>query len=311
MAIQETEFIWKNGELIPWQQAQVHVLTHAMHYGSSIFEGIRVYATPIGPCFFRLEDHIQRLLDSARIHRYEVPFGREELVEACHRTLQSNKLDSAYVRPLIYRGYGTLSVDPTDTPTDVIIAAIQWGAYLGEKAIRDGVDVCVSSWQRLAPNTIPSLAKAGGNYLSSTLIHLEAKRLGFDEGIALTPDGTVGEGAGENIFCVHKGVIYTPPSSGSILPGFTRDAVREMADVLDIEYREVTIPREMLYTCDEIFLTGPAAEITPVRSVDHLRVGDGKRGPITKRIQDCFFGLFDGSTADRWGWLQAVEAVQC
>ncbi len=306
MAIKESEVIWKNGEFVRWQDAQVHILTHALHYGSSIFEGIRVYATPSGPCFFRLEDHVERLLASARIHRYEVPFSCNELSEACRLTVATNRLRSAYVRPLIYRGYGTLSVDHTDTPTEVIIAAVEWGAYLGEEGMQRGVDVCVSSWQRVAPNTIPPMAKAGGNYLSATMIHMEAKRLGFDEGLALTPDGTVGEGSGENIFLVQDGVLLTPQANGSILPGLTRDAVGVLAAEMGLEYREIPIPREMLYTADEIFLTGTAAEITPVRSVDGLAVGAGGRGPITKRIQEAFFGLFDGSTADRWGWLDSV-----
>ena len=311
MAIQQTKYIWKNGEMVPWEEAQVHVLTHALHYGSSVFEGIRVYSTPVGPCFFRLAEHVKRLQQSARIHRFPQVCSDAQIVDACHRVIEANELSSAYVRPLIYRGYGTLSVDPSGSTTDVIIAAMQWGAYLGEEGLAKGVDVCVSSWQRMAPNTIPAMAKGGGNYLSSTLIHLEAKRLGFDEGIALTPYGNVGEGAGENIFCVQNGALITPPANGSILPGFTRDSVQKLAAELGIECGEAEIPREMLYTCDEIFLTGTAAEITPVRSVDHLPIGDGTRGPITKRIQDAFFGLFDGSTKDQWGWLQAVEGVKC
>jgi branched-chain amino acid aminotransferase len=310
MAIQQTEFIWRNGELVSWHEAQVHVLTHALHYGSSIFEGIRAYSTPSGTCFFRLDDHIDRLIGSSRIHRHELPFSREQLIDACHQTLAANELESAYVRPLVFRGYGTLSVDPTGAPTEVIIATVPWGAYLGEEGMQRGVDVCVSSWQRVAPNTIPVMAKAGGNYLSATLINMEAKRLGFDEGLALTPDGTVGEGSGENLFVVQNGTLLTPPASGSILPGFTRDAVRCLAQEMQLEYREVPIPRELLYTCDEIFLTGTAAEITPVRSVDRIEVGGGGRGPITQRVQEAFFGLFDGTTEDRWGWLQAVRAAQ-
>jgi len=310
MTIRASEWIWQDGRLVPWAEATVHVLTHALHYGSSWFEGIRVYDTNRGPCFFRLDEHVRRLLESARIHRCPVPWSKEELIAACHQVVAANGLARAYVRPLVFRGYGTLSVDPTETPTQVVVAAVEWGTYLGAEGLESGVDTCVSSWQRVAPNTIPPQAKAGGNYLSSTLIHMEARRLGFDEGIGLAPDGTVGEGAGENIFVVREGVLRTPPESGSILPGLTRDAVFHLAHDLGLEVREGPIAREALYSADEIFLTGTAVEIMPVRSVDRLEVGAGGRGPITQRIQGAFFGLFDGSTIDTRGWLQRVRAEQ-
>ncbi len=309
-----TELIWHNGKLMPWAQAQVHVLTHALHYGSSVFEGIRVYATPDGSKIFRLRAHTRRLFDSAKIHRISIPSSPAEVDAACRAVVVRNNLtNGAYIRPIAFRGYGDIGLAPKDNhPVELTVAAWEWGTYLGADALEKGVNVCVSSWQRAAPNTMPALAKAGGNYLSSTLVSLEARDNGFDEGIALATDGTVSEGAGENIFVVRDGIIFTPPSGASILTGITRNSVMVMAKDMGLEIVEQTIPREMLYIADEIFLTGTAAEITPVRSVDRIDVGDGQRGAITKRLQDAFFGLFEGTTDDQWGWLDPLDdaAVQ-
>jgi len=304
MAIQESKYIWHNGRFVPWAEATVHVLSHALHYGSSVFEGIRVYATPDGPAAFRLPEHIDRLFDSARIHRIPMPHDRDTLLEACRDAVVLNDLESAYVRPIVFRGYGGIGVVPSDdVAVEVVIAAMYWGRYLGEDAMEKGVDAMISSWNRPAPNTIPTLAKAGGNYLSSTLISSEAKRHGYAEGIALSVDGMVSEGAGENLFVVRDGVLLTPPVGASILGGITRDSVIRMARDEGLEVREQPLPREMLYLADELFFTGTAAEITPVRSVDGLEVRAGGRGPITERLQSRFFGLFDHSTPDRHGWL--------
>ncbi|MDA1221439.1 MAG: branched-chain amino acid transaminase [Planctomycetota bacterium] len=307
MSINATEWIWHDGELVPWADAKVHVLAHGLHFGSSIFEGIRVYETARGPCFFRLREHVERMFDSARIYRMEIPFTREEVERACHEVVARNGLRSAYIRPVAYFGYGTLGLDPAPCPVGMSIAAVEWGRYLGSDAIENGVDVCVSSWARLAPNTVPTLAKAGGNYLSSQLITTEAKRHGYAEGIGLCTDGTISEGAGENLFVLRDGVVRTPGSAASILVGITRDSVKHICADLDLEVREESLPREILYLADEVFMTGTAAEITPVRSVDRIPVGRGGRGPWTQRIQERFFGLFDGSVEDTRGWLTPVE----
>jgi branched-chain amino acid aminotransferase len=307
MAIRTTEWIWFNGKLIPWNDARVHVMTHALHYGSSVFEGIRVYQTPDGPRVFRLAAHTRRMFDSARIHRIDIPWTPDVINAACRDVVTRNKLGSAYIRPIAFRGYGEVGLaPPPGHPVDVAIAAWEWGAYLGAGALEQGVDVCISSWQRAAPNTIPTLAKAGGNYLSSTLISLEARERGFAEGIALSTNGTVSEGAGENLFLVRDGAIVTPATTDSVLQGITRDAVMTLARDLGIPIREQGIPREMLYVADEIFLTGTAAEITPVRSVDRITVGSGTRGPVTTALQNAFFGLFNGRTTDKWGWLESL-----
>ncbi len=302
-------WIWHNGELVPWESATVHVLTHALHYGSSVFEGIRVYPTPKGSMIFRLGAHTRRLFDSAKIHRIPIPNSAADIDAACREVILRNGLDNgAYIRPIAFRGYGDIGLAPAaDHPTDVSIAAWEWGAYLGSDALEQGVDVCISSWQRVAANTIPALAKAGGNYLSSTLVSMEARERGFAEGIALATDGTVSEGAGENLFLVRDGAIITPPAAAGILTGITRDTITTLATSMGLKVTERAIPREMLYIADEIFLTGTAAEITPVRSVDHIAVGDGQRGEITKRLQDAFFGLFTGATEDRWHWLDPVD----
>lgn len=303
------KLIWFNGKMVPWDNAQVHVLSHALHYGSSVFEGIRVYKTPDGPKVFRLTDHMQRLYDSAKIYRMPVGYERDELIQACKELIVANGLhEGAYIRPLVMRGYGEIGLAPkADHPVDVAIAAWNWGAYLGDEGLKNGVDVCVSSWQRVAPNTIPALAKAGGNYLSSQLISVEAKQRGFAEGIALSTDGTVSEGAGENVFLVRNGQIVTPPSTASILTGITRDTVMKLLAGLGISVTEQPIPREALYLADEIFFTGTAAEITPIRSVDRIEIGSGARGPVTESLQNAFFGLFDGTTKDEHGWLEGVD----
>lgn len=309
MSFSGAKLIWHNGQMIPWEQATVHVMAHALHYGSSVFEGIRVYRTPEGPQVFRLTDHMQRFYDSAKIYRMPIPYERDELIEVCKQLITANDLtNGAYLRPIAFRGYGEPGLAPKpDHKVDVAIAAWEWGAYLGADGLENGVDVCVSSWQRVAPNTIPALAKAGGNYLSGQLISTEAKRLGFDEGIALSTDGTVSEGAGENLFMIRDGRIITPPATSSILTGITRDSITRLARRLGLVVEEQAIPREALYLADEIFLTGTAAEVTPVRSVDRIVIGPGHRGPVTTKLQNAFFGLFSGETEDSDGWLEPVD----
>ena len=301
-------YIWHNGQIVDWDDAKVHVLSHALHYGSSVFEGIRLYKTPNGPKIFRLQDHIARLYNSAKIYRMEIPYSQDDLIKACKDIITQNKLNNgAYIRPIAFRGYGEIGLAPKDDhPVDVSIAAWEWGTYLGEDALESGVEVCVSSWQRVAPNTIPTMAKAGGNYLSSTLISTEAKRLGFDEGIALSSSGKVSEGAGENLFIVKDDVIYTPPASSGILTGITRDTVVKISKDVGLNLKEEEINRESLYLADEMFFTGTAAEITPIKSVDRIIIGQGKRGPITQKLQDEFFGLFSDSTDDKYSWLDSI-----
>ena len=309
MPIPATQFIWFNGKLVPWEKATVHVLTHALHYGSSVFEGVRAYETPQGVAIFRLRDHTRRLLDSAKIYRMSMPFSAEQIDAACRQVIAANALaHGAYIRPIAFRGYGEIGVTPKiEPPTEVAVAAWEWGKYLGHESEEQGVDVCISSWNRVAPNTLPALAKAGGNYLSSQLIGAEARRLGFQEGIGLAPDGTVSEGSGENLFVVKDQVLMTPALSHSVLGGLTRDTVMRLARERGIEVRECAIPRELLYIADEAFFTGTAVEITPIRSVDRLAVGTGARGPVTAALQKAFFGLFSGATPDRWGWLDHID----
>ena len=311
MPIPATKYIWFNGKLVPWESATTHVLSHALHYGSSVFEGVRAYRTPRGVIIVRLAEHTRRLFESAKIYRIAIPYTQQQINDACRQVVRENGLiNGAYLRPVVFRGYGEIGVAPKiDPPVETAIAAWEWGKYLGSDSEEQGVDVCVSSWQRVAPNTLPALAKAGGNYLSSQLISYEAKRLGFAEGIGLSPDGMVSEGAGENLFVIRDGVMHTPGLSHSVLSGITRDTVMRLARNLGYEVRESSIPREMLYIADEIFMTGTAAEVTPVRSVDRLEVGNGKRGPMTHAIQKAFFGLFTGETPDPHGWLQLVDPV--
>lgn len=299
--------IWHNGRLKPWAEATVHVSAHALHYGSSVFEGERVYATPRGPSYFRLEDHTRRLFESARVYEIDIGYDEAAINTACRELIRANGMQSAYVRPIVFRGAGGLGVLPEEgAPVDVSILALNWGAYHGE-AREHGADVCVSSWNRPAPNTLPSWAKAGGNYLCSQLVAFEARRGGYAEGIALGRSGLLSEGAGENLFVFLKGKLLTPPTSAGILAGITRDSVIALAGDLGIEVEERDLPREALYAADEVFMTGTAVEITPVRSVDRKPVGSGKPGPITRALQDAFFGLFEGRTPDRRGWLTPVD----
>ena len=304
----KADFIWFNDEMVPWAEAKVHVMCHTMHYGTSVFEGIRCYESHKGPVVFRHREHMQRLHDSAKIYRMPVEYSVDELMEACRATLRKNNLSSGYIRPLVFIGDVGMGVNPPQGyKTDVIIAAFPWGAYLGEEALDAGIDAMVSSWNRAAPNTIPTAAKAGGNYLSSLLVGSEARRHGYQEGIALDVSGYISEGAGENLFEVKNNIIFTPPFTSSALPGITRDAILTLAKELGYEIREQTLSRESLYLADEVFMTGTAAEVTPVRSVDGIQVGIGRCGPVTKEIQQAFFGLFTGKTEDKWGWLDPVN----
>ncbi len=299
--------IWFNGELRDQADCTVHVLSHALHYGSSVFEGIRAYETPAGTAVFRLKDHIRRLRYSADVYPIPLAYSDDVLNQACRDTVRANGLSSAYLRPLVMRGNCGLGVLPKDMDVvDTIIIATEWGAYLGEEGLRNGIRACVTSWQRLAPNTMPSGVKAGGNYLSSQLIGLEARDRGFEEGIALGTDGLLSEGAGENLFVILQGRILTPPASASILSGITRSTVMTLADDLGLVIEEQSIAREQLYAADEVFMTGTAAEVTPVRQIDHMTIGTGGCGPVTRRIQDAFFGLFNGATKDKWGWLEPI-----
>ncbi len=306
MPIQETKTIWRNGEMIPWAEATTHILTHALHYGTSVFEGMRAYDTKHkGVCVFRNRDHIERLHFSARVYRIDLDYSVETLMQACLDVVRENDLSAAYIRPVAFLGYGEMGPASRDVKSDVAIAAFPWGAYLGDDGLKNGIDVAISSWRRMAPGTVPAGVKAGGNYLSSRLVSMEAKSKGYAEGIGLSHDGTLSEGAGENLFVVHKGRILTPPAASSILAGITRETVITLAQKLGHEVVEQALPREILYAADEVFLTGTAAEVTPVRSVDDLKVGNGER-PITTAIQNAFFGLFSGETEDEWGWLDPV-----
>jgi len=302
-----SEFIWFNGEMIPWENATVHVMSHAIHYGSSVFEGIRAYDTPNGTAIFRLDDHTKRFFDSAKIYRMEIPYSFEEINQATKDSVSKNNLKSAYIRPAAFIGNVGLGLNPSSHIAEVMIAAINWGTYLGEEGLTKGIDAAVTSWNRVAPNTLPAGSKAGGNYLSSQLISGEAKRHGYDEGIGLDVNGRISEGAGENIFVIRNGILSTPPSSASLLPGLTRDTMIKLAHEAGYEVREETMAREAMYLADEIFMTGTAAEVTPIRSVDQIKVGSGSRGPITEKLQSAFFGLFDGSTPDKHGWLNYVD----
>jgi branched-chain amino acid aminotransferase len=299
--------VWRNGKLVPWEEATIHVMSHVVNYGSSVFEGIRCYNTKRGSAIFRLDAHIERLFNSAHIYRMQVPFTYTEVFEACRQLVVANEYHECYLRPIIIRGYGTFGVDPFPSPIDTYICTWQWGKYLGSEALELGVDVCVSSWTRIAPNTLPSMAKAGANYMNSQLIKMEAKMNGYVEGIALDPEGYISEGSGENIFLVKNGTVMTPPLYSTILPGITRDSVIKLCDRMGIPVLERAIPREMLYIADEVFFTGTAAEITPIRSVDKVQVGAGRRGPITAEIQSQFFDIIGGETDDVFGWLTPIE----
>jgi branched-chain amino acid aminotransferase len=301
-----TEKIWHNGRFIAWDDAKIHVLSHVTSYGSSVFEGVRCYVTPSGPAIFRVRDHLRRLFDSAKIYRIEVKQTVDQLADAMVELVKVNHLESCYFRPIVLRGYGDIGVLPGNNPTEVYIACWEWGKYLGEEALAKGVDVCVSSWTRIAPNTLPALAKAGANYMNSQLIRMEAQSNGYAEGIALDTAGYVSEGSGENIFVVRDGKILTPPLGASVLPGITRDTVMQLAESHGIPLVETLVPREMLYIADEVFFSGTAAEITPIRSVDRIVVGKGSRGPITEKLQKAFFDIVNGDAPDRFGWLMPV-----
>src|SRR5215472_4422581 len=309
MAIQKTEKIWHNGKLINWDDAQLHVMSHVVNYGSSVFEGVRCYSLPTGPAIFRANEHIQRLLDSAKVYRIDVDYSREELVEAMVGVVKTNGVWPCYIRPIVLRGYGEAGVNPFNSPTEVYICNYPWGKYLGSDA-EQGVDVCVSSWTRIAPNTLPAIAKAGANYMNSQLIKMEAVTNGYVEGIALDSSGYVSEGSGENLFVVRDGKIMTPPLGASVLPGITRDAILTIARDLGIPVSEQLIPREMLYLADEVFFSGTAAEITPIRSIDRITIGKGRRGPIAEQLQHEFFGIIDGSRPDSHHWLSPVQVAQ-
>jgi branched-chain amino acid aminotransferase len=305
MAIEKTEKIWHNGTLIPWDDARIHVMSHVIHYGSSVFEGVRCYAPPAGPAIFRAQEHAQRLLDSAKVYRIDVDFTRDEIVKAMCDVVANNGIWPCYLRPVVLRGYGEAGVNPFNSPTEVYVVNYPWGKYLGADA-ETGCDVCVSSWTRLAPNTLPAMAKAGANYMNSQLIKMEAIVNGYAEGIALDTSGYVSEGSGENVFIVRNGVLQTAPLGSSVLPGITRDSVLQLARDLGIPILEQMIPREMLYIAEEAFFSGTAAEVTPIRSVDKISVGKGVTGPVTKAIQKEFYAIVKGETSDRHQWLTPV-----
>ncbi len=304
MPIQPTANIWHNGTLIPWEKAQIHVLSHVIHYGSSVFEGIRCYSQPQAAAIFRLPEHMQRLLDSAKVYRMGLPYSLDQLCTGVVDLVEANETAPCYIRPIALRGYGEIGVNPKGSPIDVYIANFPWGKYVPGD---EGADVCISSWNRAAPNTLPSLAKAGGGYLNSQLIRMEAEANGYVEGIALDVNGYLSEGSGENLFVVRNGVIYTTPLANSVLSGITRDSVLTLARHLGLPVVEQAMPRELLYIADEAFFTGTAAEVTPIRSVDRILVADGETGPITKQLADEFFGIANGLRPDRFGWLTPVK----
>jgi branched-chain amino acid aminotransferase len=307
MPMEALEQIWMDGRLIPWEQATVHVTAHVLHYGSSIFEGIRAYATENGPAVFCLGPHLDRFYNSAKVFRMEIPYSRQQMEQAIGETIVANGHQSCYIRPLAFRGVESLAVNPQPCPVQVAIITMEWGAYLGPEALEQGVDVGVSSWGRMAPNTFPAAAKIGGQYVNSQLIVMEAARHGYTEGIALDASGFVSEGSGENIFVVSGGRILTPPLASSILQGITRQCAVTLARDLGYEVQEERIPRELLYIADEVFFTGTAAEITPIRSIDGITIGAGRRGPVTARLQQEFFDITSGEIADRHGWLTPVH----
>jgi branched-chain amino acid aminotransferase len=306
MSFPKTDKIWHNGKWIAWDDANIHVLSHVVSYGSAVFEGIRCYNTKQGPAIFRVREHMRRLLNSAHIYRMEVPFSLDELCQAALELVRANNLTACYIRPIVLRGYGKLGVDPRSCPVEVYLACWEWGKYLGEHGAKEGVEVCISSWNRPAPNTLPQMAKAAANYMNSQLIHMEAKTNGYEEGLALDVNGYVSEGSGENIFVVRDGSVITPPLAHAGLSGITRDSVLALCTDLGISVSEQAIPRELLYIADEVFFTGTAAEVTPIRSIDRVAIGSGTCGPITKRIQDEFFAITSGTKSDRHGWLSPV-----
>jgi len=309
MAFSGTGKVWMNGRIVEWSQANIHVASHVVHYGSAVFEGARCYKTPSGSAFFRLDAHMRRLYDSAAIYRMEYGIDRDAMTRGVIETVRVNNLDACYIRPILYRGYNELGVNPLSCPVDGAILVWHWGAYLGPEALEQGADVCVSSWSRAAPNTFPAMAKSAANYANSQLIKMEAVLNGFSEAIALDSFGKVSEGSGQNLFLVRDGILYTPPLATCGLAGITRDSVITLAGDLGLEVREQDIPREALYVADELFFTGTAAEVTPIRSVDKITIGEGRRGPITARIQDAFFAYINGDVPDSHGWLLPLETA--
>jgi branched-chain amino acid aminotransferase len=307
MSSPTTDKIWMNGKLVPWADANIHIASHVVHYGSSVFEGVRCYKTPDGPAVFRLDAHTRRLYDSAKIYRMEIPWSAAEFNAAVCDTIAANNLDACYIRPIVYRGFGQLGVNPFPNPVEAAIIVLNWGRYLGPEALEQGVDVKVSSWTRLAPNTLPTMAKAAANYMNSQLIKMEALKEGYVEGIALDASGFISEGSGENLFVVKDGTLITPPLVSSVLPGITRDCILTLAHGLGIPVIQERLPREMLYIADEVFFTGTAAEVTPIRSVDKITVGAGRRGPVTEKLQKAFFDVIEGRVPDQHGWLTYVR----
>ena len=298
--------IWFDGNMVDWKDANIHVLSHVVHYGTSVFEGIRAYKNENGIGVFRLKEHVQRLFDSAKIYKIEIPFTQEEIEEAILETVRVNELDGCYIRPIVFKGYGELGVDPSNCPVNVVIAAWEWGSYLGEEGMANGVDIGVSSWRKPAPDTFPALAKCGANYMNSQLAKLEAIDNGYDEAIMLDYEGHVSEGSGENIFLVEGEKLFTPSMSSSNLKGITRDSVMTIARDLGYEVVEEVISRERLYAADEVFFTGTAAEVTPIRSIDHRTIGIGKRGPISEKIQTAFFDIVEAKSEDKYNWLSYI-----
>lgn len=307
MPIKEAKFIWMNGEFVNWWEAKIHILSHVIQYGSGVFEGIRCYSTDKGPEIFRLKDHLNRLKSSAKIYRMEIPYSTDYLKDVTKELIKRNNLESAYIRPIVYRGYGTINPDPSETPVEVSIIAFDLGKFMGEEKFNKGIEVMVSSWRKFAPDTIPSLAKADGNYLNSQLALMEAHKYGFSEAILLDYFGNVSEGTGENIFLVKKDILYTPPLSSSILEGITRDSIIKIAKDLGIEVKVEFIPREALYVADEIFLVGTAAEVTPVISVDKISLNGGKVGKISRMLQEKYLSIVEGKVEDKFGWLDYVN----
>jgi branched-chain amino acid aminotransferase len=300
------EKIWRNGNLIGWDQATIHVMSHVVNYGSALFEGIRCYDTERGPAVFRLDKHIDRLFDSCKIYRMEIPFRHDEITQACIDVVRANQFRASYIRPIALRSLGGFGVNPFTSPVEVFIITFEWGSYLGKEAIENGVDVCFSTWKRMAPNTFPAMAKAAGHYMNSQLIKMEAIKNGYAEGIALDERGHVSEGSGENIFVIKNQRAYTPALNASILPGITRASVMQLCSELGIEVVERNLPREFLYIADEVFFVGTAAEVTPIRSIDKIEIGCGSRGPITRKIQEEFFNYISGRRPDTYGWLTSV-----
>lgn len=303
MAIDYYEKVWHNGKLIPWNEATIHVGSHVVHYGTCVFEGIRCYETQQGPAIFRLKEHTERLINSAKIYRMELDYSLEQLQQAMVELIQVNEARHSYIRPVVFRGYGEIGVNPLKNPIEIFILAWRWGKYLGDEALRNGIDVCVSSWNRLAPNTMPAMAKASANYMNSQLIKMEAIANGYTEGIALDSSGNVSEGSGENIFIVRDGRIYTPPLGSSILPGITRDSIITLAEEMGYPVTEQVLSREALYIADEVFFTGTAAELTPIRSIDRIVIGKGHPGPVARRLQDRYLAIAEGRAEDKYGWL--------